>query len=216
MFQVIRNSLLCVSVLFVSAVYAADTSQDAARLLKYFQGIHSISASFKQTLYADDADDPTVSYGTLKLKDGNKFRLEYTKPFQQIYVADGHELAFYDIDLEQVTIKPQDKDLSNTPAMILSNPAIFIKNYSVKQDKTAHLETYVLTALKETSPYQEIRLVFRDGKLYIMSILDNFTQITELKFSSIAYNKKIPASVFEFRAPDGVDIIRQTLPDNDE
>ncbi len=118
------------------------------------------------------------------------------------------------MDLEQITIKPQTKELANTPAMILSNPIIFIQNYFVTLNKEAYQEEYILTAKTDTAAYNKILLGFKETRLATMVIEDSFGQETELDFTNIQYNKKIPESVFNFTPPEGVDVIRSTVENN--
>ncbi len=191
----------------------AHSSADEKRLLKRFANIKTVTARFTQKLYTSESNKPQVTYGKLLVAGGDKFRLEYTKPYEQIYVANGKEFLFYDVDLEQITIKPQTKELANTPAMILSNPIIFIQSYFVRLNKEAYLEEYILTAKKDTAAYAKILLSFKNTRLKTMLIEDSFGQETELDFTKIVYNKKIPDTVFTFTPPEGVDVI-SSIPKN--
>ena len=186
------------------------SAADKKRLLKRFENIKTVTAEFVQKLYTDESNKPQVTEGKLLGSGGDKFRLEYTKPYEQIYLADGKEFLFYDVDLEQITIKPQSKELADTPAMILSNPVIFIDKYFVKLNREAYLEEYILTAKDDTSAYNKILLTFKNTRLASMQIEDSFGQETELVFKTIIYNKKVPASTFKFKLPEGVDVIRST------
>lgn len=192
----------------------AETSHspaDEKRLLKRLANIKTVNADFTQKLYTSESDKPQVTYGKLLVAGGDKFRLEYTKPYEQLYVANGKEFLFYDVDLEQITIKPQTKELANTPAMILSNPVIFIQKYFVKLNKESYSEEYILTAKSDTAAYVKILLAFKNTRLKTMLIEDSFGQETELDFTKIVYNKKIPDSVFNFTPPEGVDVISSIL-----
>ncbi len=183
---------------------------DEKRLLKRFANIKTVTAEFTQKLYTSESNKPQITYGTLQVAGGDKFRLEYTKPYKQLYIANGKEFLFYDVDLEQISIKPQSKELADTPAMILSNPVIFIKNYFVRLNNDSRLEEYILTAKSDTAAYDKILLSFKNTRLTTMLIEDSFGQETELDFTKMRYNKKIPDSVFNFTPPEGVDIIRST------
>ncbi len=193
----------------IAAASAAATHSpaDEKRLLKRFANIKTVSAEFTQKLYTSESDKPQVTYGKLLVAGGDKFLLEYTKPYEQLYIANGKEFLFYDVDLEQITIKPQTKELANTPAMILSNPVIFIQKYFVKLNKESYSEEYILTAKTDTTAYGKILLSFKNTRLKTMLIEDSFGQETELDFTKMIYNKKIPDSVFNFTPPEGVDVI---------
>ncbi len=190
---------------------APHSPADEKRLLKRFANIKTVTAEFTQKLYTSESNKPQVTYGKLLVAGGDKFRLEYTKPYEQLYIANGKEFLFYDVDLEQITIKPQTKELANTPAMILSNPIIFIQKYFVKLSKESYYEEYILTAKSDTVAYAKILLSFKNTRLKTMLIEDSFGQETELDFTKIIYNKKIPDTVFNFTPPEGVDVISSVL-----
>lgn len=190
------------------------SDSDEKRLLKRLANIKTVSSVFIQKLYTSDSNEPQITEGKLIVAGGDKFRLEYTKPYEQLYVANGKEFLFYDVDLEQITIKPQPAELANTPAMILSNPIIFVKKYYVKSITDSTSEEYILNARIETSAYNKVLLTFKGSRLTTMLIEDSFGQETELNFKSIVYNKKIPDETFNFKLPEGVDVIRSTQQTN--
>lgn len=185
---------------------------DEKRLLRRLGDIKTVTSNFVQKLYTVESNKPQITEGKLIVAGGDKFRLEYTKPYEQLYVANGKEFLFYDVDLEQITIKPQTKELANTPTMILSNPVAFVKKYFIKSNFESGEEEYILSARSETSAYSKILLSFKNGQLKTMLIEDSFGQETELNFKNIIYNKKIPNDRFNFIPPEGVDVIRSTPP----
>lgn len=184
--------------------------KDEKQLIKLLGNIKTVTSEFIQKLYTTDSSKPQITEGRLLVAGGDKFRLEYTKPYEQLYVANGKEFLFYDVDLEQITIKPQPEELANTPAMILSNPVVFIKKYFVTLNKDSDMEEYILNARNETSAYNKVLLSFKDTRLTTMIIEDSFGQETELNFKSMIYNKRIPESTFNYKPPKGIDVIRST------
>lgn len=184
--------------------------KDEKQLIKLLGNIKTVTSEFIQKLYTTDSSKPQITEGRLLVAGGDKFRLEYTKPYEQLYVANGKEFLFYDVDLEQITIKPQPEELANTPAMILSNPIVFIKKYFVTLNKDSDMEEYILNARNETSAYNKVLLSFKNTRLTTMIIEDSFGQETELNFKSMVYNKRIPESTFNYKPPKGIDVIRST------
>ncbi len=61
-----------------------------------------------------------TSQGTFEFLRPNRFRFEYQKPFPQSIVADGKTLWLYDVDLNQVTARPQQEVLGSTPAALIA------------------------------------------------------------------------------------------------
>ena len=150
------------------------------------------------------------SQGVIKVRRPNQFRLEYTKPYRQLYVADGKQLWSYDEDLEQVIVKPQEGLLNNTPAMILSNPERLDRDYIVSsQGIEANLDWFELKPKREDAHFEAINLAFDQQQLRIMELQDSFGQTTRLEFDEIDRGAYLDSSDFRFTPPAGIDVISQ-------
>lgn len=183
----------------------------AASLQTYLGNVKSITAKFEQHVKNEATDKKNLSLGILVVQSPNKFRLEYSKPYKQIYVADGKRLWSYDEDLEQVTVKAQANMLTNTPAMVLSNPAELDKVYKVQpQGMDEGVEWFHLTPLQSESGFDFVRLGFVERKLCFFEMQDSFGQTTQLHFTDLKYNTALPKDSFVFTPPAGVDVIEDT------
>jgi len=169
--------------------------------------LNTWQADFVQTLSNKDAATTTKSEGTLWLRKPNHFRLEYTKPYKQVYVADGRKLWFYDEDLEQISVKPQGDSLDQTPAMILSQPQRLSKAYTITSRVQGTHTRYILKPKNAESGFKRIEIVFKNDRLIEMQMFDHFAQRTTLMFKNIKANQHIPKQRFRFTPPPGVDVI---------
>lgn len=188
-------------------------SAQATTLQEYLGHVKSLRADFTQTVRSSNKQSDKVTLGKLFVKSPDRFRLEYSKPYKQTYVADGKRLWSYDADLEQVTVKAQKTLLANSPAMVLSNPAMLDKIYQVKPDgQHDGMEWFVLTPKSKNneSGFEQVSLGFSNQKLNVFEMLDSFGQRTRLKFESMQYNSDISSSTFTFTPPQGVDVINDT------
>jgi outer membrane lipoprotein carrier protein len=111
-----------------SPVRADDASQ---RLEAALKKMDSLSTEFKQTLLDEDKNIVQQSRGTLALQRPGKFSWIYIEPFEQRIVGDGNELWVYDVELEQVTVKPMDAGISNAPIMILMKQSDVTQQFDV-------------------------------------------------------------------------------------
>lgn len=181
----------------------------ASDLESYFDGLKTLSASFTQLVYAKDGEAPQQSSGIIEVERPNRFRLEYTKPYHQIYVADGKRLWSYDADLEQVTVKPQGQLLANTPAMLLSNPKRLNESFTVADlGERKGKQWFELTPRTRDTNFQRVALGFNGPRqLAVMVLQDSLGQTTRLEFHDSHYNTPIAASRFRFVPPKGVDVI---------
>lgn len=194
--------------LFFSCVSLTTT---AASLDDYLGHVRSMTAAFDQYVFMESTQEPEESTGTITVLSPDKFRLDYNKPYKQVYVADGQRLWSYDEDLEQVTVKKQQGLLANSPAIILGNPSELSNAYVIQgQGKKNNIDWFHLTPKNVDSQFDHVRLGFTGKNLYVMELYDSFGQRTQLKFSELQYNPKISAATFTFTPPDGVDVVGDT------
>lgn len=179
-------------------------------LSSYFAGTKSLQANFVQRVYDDTKTLQELSSGVLSIKMPKQFRLEYKKPFVQLYLADGKQLWFYDPDLEQVTVRKQGSVLAQTPAMILSDPQSLDKHYVIEKQPTQEgVIWFKLTPKTKDTQFEAIHLAFKNKKIVQMELFDSFARMTQLRFTELKTNPKLPAKTFSFTPPEGVDVIQQ-------
>jgi len=126
-----------------------------------------------------------------------------------VVVSDGKTLWLYDPDLEQVTVKPLDQVLANTPALLLGVdlPALK-KEFQVSPLATSDgLEWFELLPRNEESVFRQVLIGFRGEMLERMELFDHLGQSTQLQFSGVEVNPNLDAARFHFTPPPGVDVI---------
>jgi outer membrane lipoprotein carrier protein len=115
---------------------------------------------------------------------------------------------FYDVDLEQVTVKAQNEALEDTPATLLSGKALPEDSYNIRNLTSNDGLTWVeLTPKLSGSNFQSVMLAFNEDKLQQMIMRDSFDQSTRLMFSQVKINPIFGKDTFEFSAPEGVDVV---------
>ena len=123
-------------------------------------------------------------------------------------VADGLNVWSYDVDLAQVTVKPQSEALSNTPALLLSGAEDAMEQFVTEGSFVESGTTWVTLTPKNTeSGFVRIELGFADQQLSRMAFFDNLEQTTLVDLSNVIVNEPIDQGRFEFRVPDGVDVV---------
>ena len=91
-----------------------------ARIDGWLAANESLRARFTQTVFDEGGFRLNESHGTVAFRRPYRFRWNYEAPEPQIIVADGERLWWYDIDLQQVTVRPVDAALEGTPASLLA------------------------------------------------------------------------------------------------
>ena len=193
--------------LFITLLCLSTLSVSAKALQDHFANLKTWQADFVQLLVNKDTETTVKSEGKLWVRTPNRFRLEYNKPYKQVYVADGEKLWFYDEDLEQVTVKPQGDSLNQTPAMILSQPQRLSKTYTITKNVNGMTSLYSLKPISTETGFDHIVIVFENDRLVEMKMFDHFAQQTSLKFNNIKSNPDLSRQRFQFTPPADVDVI---------
>lgn len=174
-------------------------------------------AQFTQTVTAPGRDGQPgrskTSSGEFQFQRPGKFSFNYTKPFEQLIVADGKTLWMLDKDLNQVTQRPQAQVLGTTPAAILASATDLNglrKDFKLSDAPDADGMEWVLATPKASdSQLRQVRVGFAAGKLAALEILDSFGQQSLIRFSQLQVLPSLPANTFHFTAPAGADVLRQ-------
>ena len=197
----------------VAAEADADADEKAKVLLERFvNNIQTLQGRFEQSLV--DADQQLVeeSSGTLEIQRPGQFRWVYTKPYEQVLVADGLNVWSYDVDLAQVTVKPQAEVLSNTPASLLGGSPDALEQFDYIGSFIDRGTVWVTLRPKDReNGFDKVELGFNDGKLSRMLFSDNLEQTTLIALFDVSLNREIDADQFEFNPPDDVDIVGTPL-----
>ena len=185
----------------------ANTASDL--LQKKLNTITTMSAHFKQIVYAKKKAVSTSS-GTMAIQRPGHFRWQTKNPMEQLIVADGKNMWVYDVELEQVSVKKQDKGLGGTAALFLSGYDNSVANdFIVEEHNKGKLLVFDLKARAHKENFQRIQLAFSGDDLTSLQLFDQLGQVTKVDFSQEQRNIKLSDSLFKFRPPKGVDVVRQ-------
>lgn len=175
---------------------------------RFLTETRTLKGEFTQLLINEHAEVLQEASGTFRLLRPGKFRWDYKKPYKQLIVADGKKIWFYDVDLEQVSVKQQKEALGNTPALLLTTTQPLQFDFVISKTKDlAGLEWVELRPRDEESNFEVIRIAFSGNKLMQMELIDGFRQKTHLQFSDVSLNIALDSNTFLFVPPEGVDVI---------
>ncbi len=179
----------------------------ATRLRAALKNMDNLSADFKQTLRDEDQKIVQQSRGTLALQRPGKFAWTYIDPFEQRIVADGSELWIYDVELEQVTVKPMDSSLSSAPIMILMKQSGIDEQFTISEvGQRKYLYWIELRPQAPDLEYTHIYIGLEDGMVRAMELRDQFGQSTQIVFENLRVGVIHDPATFKFDPPAGVDV----------
>ncbi len=207
----IRTFILLIVSAFAGADVAAQSSADelGETLVKNFiTNVITMQGSFEQSLIDAEGIVVEVTSGTLEIERPTRFRWSYSEPYEQWLIADGLNVWSYDLDLKQVTVKPQREALANTPALLLGGAEDALAHFNFGGTTVEEVTTWVrLEPKDENSGFNRVELGFIDGELLRMMFFDNLQQTTLVALHDVTVNEPIDAERFEFSVPDGVDLV---------
>jgi outer membrane lipoprotein carrier protein len=182
---------------------------DAQTQLRDFIGqTQTLSAQFSQTVTDRTGRRIQDSTGTLYLARPGRFRWVYEKPYAQLIVGDGKKLWIYDEELEQVTVRKLDRAIGESPAALLAGSNDIEKLFVLKDGgRRDGLDWLEATPKSREGNFEQVRMGFKGIEIKAMEVKDNFGQTTRLRFTDVKRNPALPAKLFRFTPPKGVDVI---------
>ena len=173
-------------------------------------------AEFTQTVAPPQKAGETTrtknSRGVFEFQRPNRFRFQYTHPYEQTIVADGQTLWLFDVDLNQVTARRQQDALANTPAGLIASAAdakALNQVFALVNAPQADGQQWVQATPKaKDGTLQQVRLGFRQGQLATLEMLDSFGQRSVIHFGPMNTQTGYKPGHFSFTPPAGADLIR--------
>ena len=200
--------------LFAAAIFAmavpsvfASAGRDA--IAAFSKDLRSLDGQFVQQVFNAQGEASERSEGRISLKTPRQFRWEYQQPFPQLIVADGDHLWLYDPDLEQVTVRVQSYEEQGSPLAALIDPGELDRQFVVgdggQSDGIAWVD--LNSRRPDDAAVRSARLGFDGSGLARMVFEDQLGQRTEVRFSGWKRNAGLPADLFRFSPPPGVDVV---------
>jgi len=203
-----RNAVLFVVALYLSGTAAAEPDNE---LRSFFSNMQSLKADFKQQVFGPRQALLQDSSGQVIVQRPGKFRWDYNKPYQQHIVADGEKLWLYDVDLEQISIKPQGAAMASSPASLLSDAGQLDKQFDVLMVLRQGRDWFELIPKQSDSGFEVLFILLDEGVISQMELKDSFGQFTRLRFENVRLNQGYGADIFGLKIPEGVDVIDETV-----
>ncbi len=174
----------------------------------FVNNVITLEGDFEQSLIDADGTIIDRSSGTLEIERPTRFRWSYSAPYEQWLVADGLNIWSYDLDLEQVTVKPQAEALANTPALLLGGSEDALDQFDYGGTTIENLTTWVRLEPKDkSSGFNRVELGFMDDQLRRMIFYDNLEQTTLIALDNVRINEPIEDDRFRFIVPTDVDLV---------
>ncbi len=205
--MLLKKMCLLFGLVFLSSFANAAQDND---LQTFFNTLKSLKADFTQDVFGPRRELQQSTQGHVVVQRPGKFRWDYQSPYQQHIVADGEKVWLYDVDLEQITIKPQDATMANTPASLLSDAGQLESQFDVLAVMREEHDWFELIPKQPDSGFEALFIMLENGVIKEMELQDSFGQLTRMRFNNVIINKSYSANTFKLKIPKGVDVIDET------
>jgi outer membrane lipoprotein carrier protein len=203
-----RKLSLCAVLLIGQMAQGADQDPGRESIDSFVADVITFQGNFEQALLDADGQVIDKTSGTLEIQRPGQFRWSYIEPYEQWLIADGLNVWSYDVDLAQVTVKPQASALANTPALLLGGSSDALEQFRYDGSYVEADTTWVRLTPKNTeSGFERVELGFKEGTLHRMVFFDNLEQTTLVSLSEVSVNLPIDAERFNFVVPADVDVV---------
>lgn len=210
MLKTLTAALLAGMAICAQALATEDPNADRASAVldRFIHEVESLQANFAQSLVDVDGVVTEESQGRLVIQRPGKFLWHYYEPYEQVLLADGRNLWTYDVDLEQVTVNPQDEVLSSTPALLLGGSDAALEDFEIVEAFDHNDIFWVrLQPSRENAGFTSLELGFDAERISRMMFFDALGQTTLIALHDVVVNGAVEETVFNFEIPAGVDVV---------
>ncbi|MGH8278624.1 MAG: outer membrane lipoprotein chaperone LolA [Gammaproteobacteria bacterium] len=194
--------------LLATPCIAAPPTGAVARMQNFLSQVHSLKADFTQVVLDANLKQIKQSSGTLAIKRPDRFRWDYAAPNPEIIDADGTRVWMYDVELQQVTVKPLTGTLAASPAVLLAGSNDVQKNFTVTDLGSENgLDWVGVTPKIKDTDFDSVRLGFRGNMIAVMELKDALGNLTRISFTHVQVNPALADNLFKFTPPKGADVI---------
>lgn len=203
-----RLLVFLAAVLIVSPLaFAAVPPEDlVSKLQQKYETISTIEADFVQEATSKAMKRSDTSDGKVYFKKPGKMRWEYKQPLQDLIISNGKTVWVYQPDLSQAIEKPFDAGAAGLATDFLSGIGDLKKNFKVK---VADDNTITLVPRDAGENIKKITLALDSNGLVRKTTIDDaYGNETSITFKNMKTNTELKDSLFEFKPPKGVTIVK--------
>ena len=173
----------------------------------------SLSADVEQLIIEADGGVLEETRIRMLLKRPDGFSWETLEPFPELLVTNGIWLWNYQPDLDQVVIEPWNRDESELAAQLLGGETDALADeyeIAVLTSESRDIAEFILTPRESANINRRVSLSFASNRLDSIVIEARNGQRTVWRFVNVVLNPEIPDEAFEFKVPEGIEVIENS------
>ncbi len=184
------------------------------KVQKQYETHEDFKANFIQESLVKSLGKKQMAEGVVYFKKPGKMRWNYQKPTKQEIISDGKNLWNYRPEDKQVVVSPMTQAFqSKAPSTFLAGIGNLKKDFQARWGKEpSPKENYSLELTPQEaqgSLEKLFLLVDRESfKILQARIQDVMGNVTQISFSKIQFDNRLPDSLFTFTPPPGVEVFK--------
>jgi len=199
----------CLCLLLAAPVFSQSVGERLRGVEKRYNAIKTLQASFIQNYQFQGRKRPPES-GKLYLLRPGKMRWEYSQPAGKLFVTDGKDVYFYSPATNRVE-KSKFKESADfrAPLAFLLGRLDFNRDFKEYRSSPEGANLRIRAIPKsDKSPYKDIEFVLTPANgISQVKVTGQDGSVMEFAFSGEARNAPLAASLFQFQAPAGAEMV---------
>jgi outer membrane lipoprotein carrier protein len=198
---------------------APSADQLAATLQQKYDAVHTITADFTHTYTGGVLHKSITEHGRVAIKRPGLMRWEYVQPEHKLFVSDGVKVYSYIPADRQVIVSSVPKgDEASTPALFLTGKGNLTRDFTSSLTSwpgaPAGSAALKLVPKRRQRDYDWLVLVVDQQSLTLRMLVTRDPEggTSTITFTHLAENVDLPANLFTFKIPPGVDVVTTGSP----
>ena len=200
---------ILISLLAFNLSYSAEGP--SLNINEYLNEIHSLQASFKQSIFSPANDVIDYTEGSFLLKKPGNIMWQFTVPSLKRIIVRNQKISTYDANLNQVVIVPfSDRYQSSLANILLKNDSLMSYYQISSETSNNNVYSVILVQKKSNNLFTRIKITIVEMLLTEIKLWDASGQSIGISFDDVILNAPLADSSFEFSIPKGADVFDQT------
>ena len=201
--------VILISLLAFNLSYS--TEGPSLNINEYLNEIHSLQASFKQSIYSPANDVIDYTEGSFLLKKPGNIMWQFTVPSLKRIIVRNQKISTYDANLNQVVIVPfSDRYQSSLANILLKNDSLMSYYQISSETSNNNIYSVFLVQKESNNLFTKMKITVVEMLLTEIKLWDASGQSITIIFDDVILNVPLSDSSFEISIPKGTDVFDQT------
>ena len=188
-----------------------STEGPSLNINEYLNEIHSLQASFKQSIFSPANDVIDYTEGSVLLKKPGNIMWQFTVPSLKRIIVRNQKISTYDANLNQVVIVPfSDRYQSSLANILLKNDSLMSYYKITSETSNNNVYSVILVQKESNNLFTKMKITVVEMLLTEIKLWDASGQSIAIIFDDVILNAPLADSSFEFSIPKGADVFDQT------